>query len=79
MEKKPQDVIKAGGIRAAIWQNEVTRNGKTELVPSVQIDRTYKDSSGAWQRTNKFGVRDLPRLVVVAQKAYERLVLDNGE
>ena len=44
MEKKPQDVIKAGGIRAAIWQNEVTRNGKTELVPSVQIDRTVGDA-----------------------------------
>ena len=77
---KPVKTFKVGGIRAAIWENTVKRDGEDVVVQSVQIDRTYKDGDD-WKRTSKFGVRDLPKVQLVAAKAFEHLALEreNGE
>ena len=77
--KKPTQVFKAGGVKASIWENTVKRNGQDVVVPSVQIDRTYKDAKDEWQHTNSFGVRDLPKVQLVAAKAFEHLSLDRGQ
>ena len=74
--KKPIKVFKAGGIRAAIWENTVTRNGNQVTVHSVQIDRTYKDGE-EFKRTSRFNVADLPKVQLVAGKAFEFLGLNS--
>ena len=76
--KKPIKVFKAGGIRAAIWENTVTRNGNEVTVHSVQIDRTYKDGE-EFRRTSRFNVADLPKVRLVAAKAFEFLTLKPEE
>lgn len=72
--KKPIEVFKAGGIRAAVWENTIKRNGQDIVVHSVQIDRTYKDGD-EWKRTSRFDARDLPKVALVARKAFEYLAL----
>ena len=73
--KKPIKVFKAGGIRAAIWENTINRNGKQITVHSIQIDRTYKDGD-QFKQTNRFdALRDLPRVQLLAAKAYEWISL----
>ena len=71
---KPVQVFKAGGIRAAIWENTVEKNGKQIGVFSVQIDRTYKQDE-EFKRTSSFNPADLPRVQLVASKAFEWLSL----
>ncbi len=72
--KKPVQVFKAGGVRAAIWENTIERDGRSVPAYSVQIDRTYKDGE-EWKRTNRFRLSELPRVELVARKAFEFLSL----
>ena len=58
----------SGGASAAIWQN-TTKDGKIRY--SVTIDRTYKDASGQWKKTSRFGVEDLLALAKVADLAHD--------
>lgn len=71
---KPIKKFRAGAISAAVFQNEVTKDGKTNMYYSIVIDRTYKDRDDQWQRTNNFRFYDLPNLRYVSDKAYEFLV-----
>ena len=55
---EPVKVLKAGGVRAAVWENTITRNGTPVTVPSMQIDRTYIDGE-EFKHTACFDPRDL--------------------
>ena len=45
---------------------------------SVIIDRSCRDKGENWQRTNRYKLNDLHKLVVVASKAYEYLISKDG-
>lgn len=68
-----------GSCRAAIFANEIKQNGKIAIVKKVAIQRRYRDKSGNWQNTNSFGVNDLPKLALVATKAYDYLTSKKEE
>lgn len=78
----PIMVYRAGGIRASIFENTVETHGTdvhTKLsTPSVKIQRCYK-ANGEWKTTDSFRVNDLPKVALVAQKAYEFLALTEPE
>ena len=58
-----------------MWRDTVTRNDVEVVVHNVQIDRTYKDGD-EFKRTNSFdAARDLPRVELVARKAFEFVAL----
>ena len=76
--KKPIKVFRTGGVKAALWANTIERDGKDVLVHSVQIDRTYKQGE-EFKRTNSFNIQDLPKVQLVAAKAYEFLILQKPE
>ena len=61
-------------MRASIWENAVEKDGKTVTLHTVQIERAYQQD-GQWKHTNRYAARDLPKLVLVAQKAFEFLSL----
>lgn len=75
-KKRPEKKFKAGPISATIWSNE-GKNDKGEVVQfkSVSFDRNYMDKDGNWQTTNSLRAGDLPRAMLVLQKAYEYLTL----
>jgi hypothetical protein len=73
--KGPEHKIKSGAISATIWNNEQdTPNGKISY-KTVSFERHYKDKNGNWQNTNKLRSQDIPRAVLVLNKAYEYLAL----
>lgn len=72
--KKPIRVFAAGGVRAAIWENEIEKNGQQLTTHAVQVVRTYKDGD-EFKSTSRFGLGDLPRVQLVAAKAFEFLSL----
>lgn len=82
MEKTntPIKKFKAGAISATIWENQ-GKNTQGEAISynSISFDRNYKDANGEWQKTNSLRVADLPRAVLVLNKAYEFVALNTPE
>ena len=68
-----------GGIKAAIWRNEETLNGRTVTRHWVRFQRSYCDQQGVWKMTEYFRPQDLPGLVLVAQKAFEFVTLTESD
>ena len=71
----PIKTFKCGGVSAAIFKNTIEHEGKTFDTHNVQIQRTYKDKDGSFQHTSSFRETDLPKVALVAQKAYEHLTM----
>jgi len=83
-EKRPPDrEFRAGAIRASIWGEEAEQDGRTYTRHTVKIEKRYRDDRNEWKSTQYFFPNDLPRLALVASKAYEYVVLngrqDRGE
>ena len=62
---RPVHEVRLGRVTAAVWANQ-TEHG---LRHSVTLSRLYKDSDGAWQRSDSFGLADLPLVMKVADLA----------
>ena len=76
MEKKaPVKKFTTGAISATIWLNSTTKDGKDIEYNTVSFERRYKDKEGNWKSSNSLRQTDLPKALVVLQKAYEHLVL----
>jgi hypothetical protein len=70
----PEQRFKAGAITATVWKNDVIKDGDNASFNSITIERSYKDKDGNWQTTHSFRTNDLPRLALVAQKAFDYVV-----
>ncbi len=76
---EPEKTFNQGSCRAAVFANEIKQNGKTAIVRNVAIQKRYKDKDGNWKSTNSYAVGDLPKLVLVATKAFDYLTLKKEE
>jgi hypothetical protein len=57
-KSKPIHTIRSANfLSASIWKKE-DKNG--EVFYTVNVDRSYKDKDGKWQRTNSFRHEELP-------------------
>ena len=71
----PEREFRSGGISATVWNNTHVIKGNKVEVKSVQIQRNYQDESKEWKKTNSFKIQDLPRVISVAQAAFNSLTL----
>lgn len=75
---KPENRFSAGAMAASIFKNEITKkvDGKDEKVEfkTTTISRNYMDKEGKWQSTNSLRINDIPKAILVLQKAYDELV-----
>lgn len=69
-KQAPHEII-VDNIVAKIWEN-VGGGGKTFL--SVSIVRIYKDENGELQESGLIAAKDIPKVTIAAQKAYEFIV-----
>ena len=76
---KPVKKFKAGGISCSVWRNEVTKDDRSFEVFSVQIERRYRDQNDQWKSTNSYKVNDLPKVSMLAGKAFEYLTAASEE
>lgn len=83
MAQQPQKPIKefrAGNVKAAIWEDEREDQGRTTTRHSVKIQKRFLDkNTGDWHDTDYFFPNDLPRLCLVAAKAFEHIALRESE
>jgi len=81
-KQQPVMEFRAGTIVASVWQERGAANGKSYPTFSIRIQKRYRDEkSGQWKTTTYVRPDELPKLALVATKAYEHLMLrqtDNG-
>ena len=75
---KPEKKFKCGAVEAAVFVNEVTKNGNKLKLKKVSIQKRYKNTDDEWKSTNSYDANDLPKLKLVADEAYRYLTLSNG-
>jgi hypothetical protein len=68
-KKEPVAKFRSFNISAAVW--------KQEKGFSVSINKTYKKDDGTYEDTTTFFQDDLPRLCLVANKAFEFMALNS--
>lgn len=80
MENKPTKSFKAGAVCASIFENEKqSADGRSYTLHRIVMDRSYKDQHDQWQKTHGLSEGDLPKAILVLQKAYEYLALHAAE
>jgi hypothetical protein len=73
---QPVKKFQVGAVNASVWKN-AGKEGMEFL--SVSLQKRYKDEKGEWQSSSSFKPGDLPKAVLVLQKAYEYVSLNNEE
>ena len=74
---QPEIVFRHGSCSAYIFENEYKRGDDSFAVKSVNFQRAYLDRKGEWQHSSNLNLNDLPKAVLVLNKAYEYLT-SNG-
>jgi hypothetical protein len=76
--RPPVREFRVGGIKAAIWERDGQQEGQAAQY-SVRIDRTYRDArTNEFKTTDYYFPGDLPKLILVAEKAFEYVSLKDG-
>lgn len=70
---KPVKVFRCkGGITAAVWANEVEKDGRTSTRCSITLEKRYRDrNDGAWRTSSSLFAGDLPKAQMVLAKAFD--------
>lgn len=71
---KPIKSFKAGSIEASIWKQETQQDGQTVTRHSVRIQKQFR-KDGNFEKTDYYFRDDLPKLILVAQKAFSFIAL----
>ena len=80
MTNTPEKKFRAGAISATVWLNQgQSQKGETTHWRTINLQRGYKDKEGNWKSTNSLRVADIPKAILVLQKAYEELTLREFE
>lgn len=76
----PEKKFRAGPISATIWNNSGTnQKGEATEYKTVSFERNYKDKQGEWKTTSSLRSGDIPRAILVLNKAYEHVSLTGDE
>ena len=82
--QKPVAKFQAGQVSAAIWDNEISVNGRQVTVLKATIQRRYKDKDGDWKSSGSFSRNEIPLAIYSLQKCFEYMIEgqkdeDNGD
>lgn len=73
---QPEKRFSTGVVSATVWKNQgKTKAGEETSYNTISLQRRYRDKNDEWQSTNSFRINDLPKAMLVLNKAYEYLVL----
>ena len=66
----------SGAITAAVWRNEENqKDGNIRVRYSVKIQKRFCDKNNNWKDSDYFFPEDLPKVELLARKAFEYITL----
>ncbi len=71
IQNLPDKKFKAGPVTATVWKGV---SPKGSVYYNVQIGRSYKDKDNNWKNTGSLRENDVPKAMVLLQKAYEYVI-----
>ena len=71
---KPTARFRAGQVSAAIWENEITVNGRKAVMLKASIERRFKDKDGQWKSSTSFSRNEIPLAIYCLQKCFEHII-----
>ncbi len=74
---QPEISFRHGPCSASVFTNEYERGEEKFAVKSVAFQRSYRDKDGQWKNSSSLKVNDIPKAVLVLNKAFEYLT-SNG-
>ena len=75
---RPEKRFKCGSCEAAIFENEINRNGKAVKLKKAVIQKRYKTADDEWKSTYSLDKNDIPKMVLVLSKAFEYLTMTDS-
>ncbi len=78
---KPVAKFKAGQVSSALWENEISVNGRKVTMLKASVQRRYKDRDGTWKSSSSFSRNEIPMAIYCLQKAFDKIIetqLDNS-
>ena len=81
MVNRPIKKFRSGNIETAIWSNEKEFNGGLVEFKTVSLSRSYKKKDEDIWRSEVINLRrgDIPKILLVLQKAQEELLLNQEQ
>ena len=77
---KPIKKYKAGSIESSVWLNEREVNGDKVEFKTISLRKSWKDEKNVWRdATINMRRNDIPKAILVLQKAQEELLLTSNE
>ena len=74
----PEKKFRSGSIYLTIWNNRKrVKHDKVSYFYTITLERRYKKGK-EWKSSNTYRVNDLPRAVLLLNKAYEYLVIQKS-
>lgn len=78
-KQAPVKEFRSSALSVAIWRNESQEEGKTIVKHSVRPQKRYRDDSGTWQDSSYLFPDELPKMIMLLNKAYEFIQLKEGK
>jgi hypothetical protein len=75
---KPEISFKCGNCETAVFENEITKDGKKIAMKKVAFQKRYKSPDGEWKTTYSLDTNDIPKAILALSKAYEYLTLSDS-
>ena len=75
MSNRPERVFQHGGVKAAIFTNDYEKDGESFTKNSISVQKIYRDKEGMFKTTTSLYVNDLPKAILVLQKAFDYLTV----
>ena len=77
---KPIKKYKSGSIESSVWLNEREVNGTKVEFKTISLRKSWKDEKNVWRdATINMRRNDIPKAILVLQKAQEDLLLNTSE
>ena len=71
----PVAKFQAAQVSCALWENEIRMNGQAKTVLKATVERRFKDATtGEWRSSGSYSRNEIPLVIHVLQKAYERML-----
>jgi hypothetical protein len=64
-----------GGLKAAIFVNEHEKDGQNFTKKRISLQKIYRDKEGMFKTTTSLEINDLPKAILVLQKAFDYLTV----
>jgi hypothetical protein len=74
-KNSPVQKFVSGVLHVAVWETIIEKDKKTMKFYNVTYERSYKDKDDDWQKTTNIQAQDIPKVVMLLNKAYEWIYL----